>query len=391
MRFPVRIAILHHWFVTRGGGERVAECIAALFPEAEIFTLVSSETGLPRTLRDRTLHTSFLQRLPFGKTHHRHFLPLYPAATEALDLTGFDLILSSDSGPIKGVRYDPGAVHICYCHSPMRYLWDGFEQYRSTMRGLTRFAFNATAPRLRKWDRAASQRVTHFIANSRYVADRILRCYEREAAVIHPPIDLHLTLQQEATVPQDHYLCAGRLVSYKRTEILIEACRLAGRKLRIMGVGPEENKLRRLAEPDVTFLGDLEPKDWWKEYGSCRALLFAADEDFGMVPLEAQACGRPVIAYGAGGSLETVRGAEGQSARTGEYFEEQTAFAVAEAIRHWEAVEEQRFQPQDAKAWAATFDTKLFLTRYRNFVLERVPKASSQTISVAEAAAIVCK
>jgi glycosyltransferase involved in cell wall biosynthesis len=172
---------------------------------------------------------------------------------------------------------------------------------------------------------------------------------------------------------------------------LIEACRLAGRKLRIMGVGPEENKLRRLAGPDVTFLGDLEPKDWWKEYRSCRALLFAADEDFGMVPLEAQACGRPVIAYGAGGSLETVRGAEGQSARTGEYFEEQTAFAVAEAIRHWEAVEEQRFQPQDAKAWAATFDTKLFLTRYRNFVLERVPKASSQTISVAEAAAIVCK
>jgi glycosyltransferase involved in cell wall biosynthesis len=387
----LRIAIVHHWFVTRGGGERVAECIAALFPQAELFTLVSSDSGLPRTLRHRTLHTSFVQRLPLGTTHHRHFLPLYPAATESLDLRGFDLVLSSDSGPVKGVRLDPGAVHICYCHSPMRYLWDGFEQYRSAMSGLTRLAFSATAPRLRTWDRSAAQRVTHFIANSSYVADRILRCYAREATVIHPPIDLHLAAKQGDVVPGDHYLCAGRLVSYKRTEILIEACRIAGRALRIMGVGPEVQKLRQLAGPHVTFLGDLDPTGWWAEYSRCRALLFAADEDFGMVPLEAQACGRPVIAYGAGGSLETVRGDAGQSARTGEYFLTQTAVAAANAIQQWEADGEKHFQPQDAKGWAASFATSLFLSRYRDFVLERAPQAASHTLSVAEAAAIVCQ
>lgn len=387
----MRIAIVHHWFVTRGGGERVAECIAALFPQAELFTLVASEAGLPPTLRDRILHTSFLQCLPFGTTHHRHFLPLYPAATESLDLRGFDLILSSDSGPVKGIQLDSGAIHICYCHSPMRYLWDGFEQYRAAMSGLTRLAFSVTAPRLRLWDRAASQKVTCFIANSRYVADRIQRCYQRESTVIHPPIDLHLALRHGGITPGHHYLCAGRLVPYKRTEILIEACRLAGRPLRIMGVGPEEEKLRRMAGPDVSFLGDLEPADWWSEYGACRALLFAADEDFGMVPLEAQSCGRPVIAYGAGGSLETVRGGVGQSARTGAYFPEQTADAVADAIKQWEDTDEKQFEPEDARNWAATFDTALFLERYRNFVLGQAPGAGSQALSVADAAAIVCR
>ena len=219
----MRVAIVHHWFVTRGGGERVAECIAALFPSAEIFTLVSSPTGIPSTFANRTLHNSFLQHLPLATTHHRHFLPLYPAAAEALDLRGFDLVLSSDSGPVKGVRLSPGAIHICYCHSPMRYLWDGYEQYRSAMGPLTRTIFTAVAPSIRRWDRAAAQRVTFFLANSHYVADRIQRCYHRDSTVIHPPIDLHRATSTET--PGDHYLCAGRLVSYKRTDILIEACR----------------------------------------------------------------------------------------------------------------------------------------------------------------------
>src|SRR6201992_4037837 len=186
----MRIAVVHHWFVTRGGGERVAECIAALFPSAEIFSLVASPSGLPATLAQRQLHTSFLQKLPLGKTHHRHFLPLYPAAAENLDLRGFDLVLSSDSGPVKGVRLDPGAIHICYCHSPMRYLWDGYEAYSASMGGLTRAAFTIAAPRVRRWDGEAAQRVTYFIANSRYVADRIERCYGRPSEVIHPPIEL---------------------------------------------------------------------------------------------------------------------------------------------------------------------------------------------------------
>jgi glycosyltransferase involved in cell wall biosynthesis len=391
----MRVAVVHHWFVTRGGGERVAECIAALFPTAEIFTLVASEAGLPETLRGRAIHTSFLQRVPLAKTHHRHFLPLYPAATEGMDLRGFDLVLSSDSGPVKGVRLSPGATHICYCHSPMRYLWDGYEAYRAGMGGVTRMAFEATAPRVRRWDAQAAQRVSYFLANSQYVADRIRRCYGREAEVLPPPIDLHRAAAVAAERPGEHYLCAGRLVGYKRTEILIAACRRLGRRLRIAGAGPEEARLRGLAEgdPRIEFLGELSNEALWGEYARARALLFAADEDFGMVPLEAEACGRPVIAYGAGGSLETVRGAwsvgEMDAQTTGTYFAEQSAAAVAEAIERWERTMEARFDPEAARGWAARFATPVFLERYREFVVRKAPEAAAVSATVSAAAATV--
>jgi glycosyltransferase involved in cell wall biosynthesis len=385
----LRVAVVHHWFVTRGGGERVAECIASLFPSAEIFSLVSAPAGIPATLANRRMHTSFLQKLPLAQTHHRHFLPFYPAATESLDLRGFDLVLSSDSGPVKGVRLDPGAIHICYCHSPMRYLWDGYEAYRAAMGSVTRAAFAATAPRVREWDRAAAQRVTHFLANSAYVADRIQRCYSRDALVIHPPIDLHRASAVANEPVGEHYLCAGRLVSYKKTEILMEACRLLGRKLRIAGTGPEEAKLRRQAGPNVEFLGELSTLELWAEFARCRALLFAADEDFGMVPLEAQACGRPVIAYGAGGSLETVRGTGLEA--TGTYFTQQTTDATAEAITRWEREAEPHFRPSFAKDWAANFATPVFLERYRNFVLQHMPSAASVAASLSAAVATVAR
>ncbi len=301
-------------------------------------------------------------------------------------------MLSSDSGPVKGVRIDPGAVHICYCHSPMRYLWDGYEAYRAAMGPVTRAAFTATAGRVRRWDAKAASRVTHFVANSAYVADRIRRCYGREAEVLHPPIDLNRAYAVRGLTVGDHYLCAGRLVPYKRTEILIEACRRLGRRLRVVGAGPEEQKLRAVAARTgaaVEFLGELPTPELWAEYARCRALLFAADEDFGMVPLEAEACGRPVIAYGAGGSLETVRG-DGPG-WTGMYFAEQTAEAAAEAIVRWEREREAAFRPEDARAWAAGFATPLFLERYRALVLDYVPGAAAEAISSAEAAQVVAR
>ncbi len=371
----MRVAIVHHWFVTKGGGERVAECLASLFPDAELFTLVAAPEGLPGSLRDRVLHTSFLQRIPLGRSHHRHMMPLYPAAARSLDLRGFDLVISSDSGPVKAVRVDPGAVHICYCHSPMRYLYDGYEQYRAQMGGVVRTLFTASAGFVRRADVAAAERVTWFLANSRYVAERIGRVYGREAEVIHPPIDLSLA---RLAAPGDHYLCAGRLVSYKRTEILIEACRRLGRRLRVAGTGPEEARLRRLAGPEVTFLGQLTDDALWQQYAECRALLFAADEDFGMVPLEAQACGRPVVCYGAGGSLETVRGADvfgGAGPNpTGVYFPEQSADSAVEGIERFEARE---FESSAIQAWAAAFATPVFLRRMREFLLARLPAAAS--------------
>jgi glycosyltransferase involved in cell wall biosynthesis len=385
----VRVAIVHHWFVTRGGGERVAECIASLFPGAELFTLVAGPAGTPDGLAGRRLHTSFLQKIPLAPSHHRHMMPLYPAAVEGLDLRGFDLVISSDSGPVKGVRVDPGAVHICYCHSPMRYLYEGFETYRGGMGGLTRMLFTATAKRVREWDLRAAERVTHFIANSEYVAGRIRRFYGRESVVIHPPIDLHRG--RIIAEPGRHYLCAGRLVGYKRTELLMEACLRLGRDLRIAGTGPEEAKLRLLAKKlnvrtDVTFLGELSTETLWREYAECRALLFAADEDFGMVPLEAQACGRPVVAYGAGGSLETVRGvgsAGGVGSATGIYFREQTVESVMEGILEFEAAEAAGgFDAKVIQRWAGEFATPVFLRRMRDFVLEKVPAAAEATVSV---------
>ena len=377
----MRVALLHHWFVTRGGGERVAECLGALFPTADLFTLVAEPHAIPAGLVGRTLHTSFLQRLPLARRFHRHMLPLYPAATESLDVRGYDLLISSDSGPGKGIRLGPGATHICYCHSPMRYLYDGYDAYRAGMGGMTRALFTATAAKVRRWDVAAAGRVTDFIANSRYVADRIARCYGRESTVISPPIDLSRARRGS---PEKHYLAAGRLVPYKRTELMIRACQQLGRTLRIVGAGPELAHLRQLAGPETTFLGEAPTDELWSEYARCRALLFAADEDFGMVPLEAQACGRPVIAYGAGGSLETVRGSGPQP--TGLYFEQQTAASLAEAILRFEA-REQSFSPDAAHSWAESFRTEVFLERVRAHVMQVVPGAEAvmAPLSVASA------
>ena len=382
----MRVAVVHHWFVTRGGGERVAECIAALFPRAELFTLIASDAGLPQTLKGRRLHCSFLQRIPFGGRLHRHFLPVFPQATKSLDLYGFDLVLSSDSGPVKGIRISPGAVHICYCHSPMRYLWDGYESYRNNMGPLTRTAFSLVAHRVRRWDAEASRRVTAFLSNSRYVAERISRSYGREATVLHPPIDLQSAEGVRNETPQSSYLCAGRLVAYKRTDLIIEACIRLGRELRIAGVGPELKRLKKLAAGNsrIVFLGALSHAQLWCEYARCRALLFAADEDFGMVALEAQACGRPVIAFGAGGSLETVRGGA-VSRPTGLLFPEQTVASLADAIVRWESSDEGQFVPEDARRWASLFSTPKFLEGYRDYVLALVPEAAAEMASVEEA------
>lgn len=308
-------------------------------------------------------------------------MPLYPMATEGLDLRGFDLVISSDSGPVKGVRVDAQAVHICYCHSPMRYLYDGYETYRAQMGVITRAVFSATAGRVRAWDERAAQRVSYFIANSEYVADRIRRCYGRESVVIHPPIDLHRARVAEVG---NHYLCAGRLVGYKRTELMIEACARLGRRLRIAGTGPEENRLKKLAgAADISFLGEMTTEALWQEYAECRALLFAADEDFGMVPLEAQACGRPVIAYGAGGSLETIRGlGANRGEATGIYFFEQTVESVVDGILRFEAADAARkFDSTVARRWAGEFATPVFLRRMREFVLEKMPEAASAMVA----------
>jgi len=371
----VKTAIVHHWLVTHGGGERVAEVMASMFPDADFFTLFQRPQGTPDGLRGRRVTTSALQKIPLASRMHRHFLPAYPWAVERFDLRGYGLVLTSDSGPMKGVRLDPGAVQVCYCHAPMRYLWDDYEAYSAQMGWATRAAFRATAGRVRQWDYAAAQRVTHFLANSRNVQARIKKFYGRDSTVLHPPIDTHRGAEWLAkhVAPQDYYFHAGRLVGYKRVDLLIAACNKLGRRLVIAGSGPEEAKLRAMAGPTVEFLGQVTTEDLWERYAHCRAFLFCALEDFGMVPLEAQACGRPVVAYGAAGSLETVRGAAtAQGPATGVWFAEQSLEGVIDGIEEFER-REQDFHPQAIAQWASTFDIEHFITGLRQFLRAVLP------------------
>lgn len=370
----MRIAIAHHWFVSRGGGERVAETLANIFPEADLFSLVVDKRTLPSSLSHRHIRTSVLQRIPKAKKIHRHLLPFYPFAVEQLDLTKYDLVISSDSGPIKGVLTNPQAVHLCYCHSPMRYLWDGYHAYISSMPGLASAAFSLAAHYVRNWDYIAAQRVDHFIANSNYVANRIRRFYSRSSTVIHPPIDTAKGFLAEQT--GSYYLTVGRLVAYKQTDLLIQACNRLKRPLRIIGTGPEYKRLRQLAGPTVQFLGEVSDIELWENYAHCRAFLFAADEDFGMVPLEAQSCGRPVIAYGKGGSLETVCGIEedrlSDQEPTGVFFGMQSIESLIDAILLFEKFEDS-FSPQLVQRHARQFDTKHFVAQIQGLVHQFMP------------------
>lgn len=366
----MRVAIVHHWYVTTGGGERVAEALASLYPQADLFALIADPARVPSSLAGRRLTTSFLDRLPFARRAHRHFLPLYPLAVEQLDLTGYDLVLTSDSGPMKGVIVSPSAVHVCYCHSPMRYLWDQYHPYRNQMRGVARFAFSVAAHYVRNWDQAAAQRVTHFAANSRYVAARIRQYYGRESTVVYPPVDTASGRLHDN--PSESYLTVSRLTSYKRVDLLIEACNRLGRRLRIIGTGPEEARLRSLAGNTIEFLGEVGHETLWNEYARCSAFLYAAEEDFGMALVEAQACGRPVIAFGRGGALESVVSLDNAGHRTtctGVFFYEQTAAAAEAAIRRFE-MNQHRFQPIVIREHASRFGAPAFRRGFQSLVDE---------------------
>lgn len=291
-----------------------------------------------------------------------------------LDLGGYDLIISSDSGPMKGVVTDPSSTHICYCHSPMRYLWDGHSAYLRDMSPLARSLFRVVSHYDRNWDYSAAQRVDHFIATSKYVAGRIRKYYRRDSTIIYPPIDTSQSFL--ASQHEDYYLAVGRLVPYKRTDILIEACCKLGRKLVIVGDGPEIKRLKKNSGRNIEFLGEVDEGQLRDVYARCRALLFAADEDFGMVPLEVQSYGRPVIAFGKGGSLETVVGdyppihkedAREAAGMTGIFFPEQTAHSLARAILFFESIEE-RFVPKQIQLHARRFDTSIFVSRMREYI-----------------------
>lgn len=367
-RCYLRVAIVHHWLVTQGGGERVLEALASMFPDADIFTLIADPKSIPPKLKGRRITQSFLGRLPWSRKLHRHLLPLYPIAVEQLDLQDYDLVITSDAGPMKGVIVAPGALHICYCHAPMRYIWNQYHEYRNDLSGPAKYAFAASAHYVRGWDFAAAQRVSLFAANSVNVSDRIRQYYARPSLVLYPPVDTSRA-SLETTV-DDSYLAVGRLVAYKRFDLLIAACNRLLRKLRIIGVGPEESELRALAGCTIEFLGHVENDVLWSEYARCRALLFAADEDFGLAPVEAQACGRPVIAYGKGGALESIAAGREKllaGRATGIFFQQQSVGALCDAILEFEK-KERHFDPIFISDWAKRFDSAYFVDGFRELV-----------------------
>jgi glycosyltransferase involved in cell wall biosynthesis len=372
----LRIAIVHYWFVNRRGGERVVETMAKMFPQADLFSLVVDPEKLHPILRERPIKTSILQKVPGGRRWHRHMLPFYPLALEQFDLSDYDLVLSSESGPAKGVLTNSRTCHVCYCHSPMRYLWDFYHTYKNgrTLGAFSRPIFSWVSHYLRMWDALSAQRVDHFVANSQTVAARIRKHYRRDAAVIHPPVDV--SAGYLASRIDDYYLFVGQLVDYKRADIAIEACNRLGCPLRIVGEGEQYRTLRRLAGPTITFCGPLSDQDLHEQYAHCRALVFPGEEDFGIVPVEAMSFGRPVLAYGRGGATETVRGSFPDHSATGAassglFFQEQTPESLMESMLTFEKIQPQ-FSPFWIKQSVERFDEPHFTAGLGEFLADKM-------------------
>ncbi|MBM3777040.1 MAG: glycosyltransferase family 4 protein [Acidimicrobiia bacterium] len=304
----MNVALVHDWLTGMRGGEKVLEVLCELFPAADLFTLVHERGSVSATIEDRRIVTSSLQRLPPLRRRYRHCLPLFPALIEQFDLDRYDLVISSSHAVAKAVVAPGRAVHVCYCHSPMRYAWDQFEVYFGAARvgaRRSRWLYRPVLRRLARWDAATASRVGRFLANSAHVAGRIRRYYNRQATIVYPPVDTAF-YRPDGTIPGDHVLIVSALVPYKRIDLAIDAAHRAGVRLRIAGDGPERRALERRANGTVEFLGRLSDEAIRDEYRRAAAVVQTAEEDFGIVPLEAQACGRPVVALGAGGALETV-------------------------------------------------------------------------------------
>lgn len=358
----LRIALVHDWLIGQGGGERVLYDLHKMFPKAPIYTLVYDEKKAPAWCRDCDIRTTYIQKIPGAKTHHKMLLSFMPRAWEALDLTDFDLVISSCMSCCKGVLTRPDAVHICYCHSPIRYVWDLYYDYLASTDPVRRSAMKMIIPRIREWDYLAAQRVDQFIANSDYVGRRIKKFYRRNSVTIHPstPIASHDVREQEG-----YYLVVSRFVRYKRVDIAIEACNKLGRRLVVVGSGgEEETRLREMAGPTVEFRGRVSDDEMADIYAGANAFLFPGIEDFGLTPIEAMASGVPVLAYGEGGALETVL-----NNRTGLFFHEQNADSLSACIKLFEdkGLELTRYEIQE---YAQRFSSEIFQKKVFDFIEE---------------------
>lgn len=362
----LNIALVHDWLTGMRGGEKILEVLCELYPHATIHTLIHNKGVMSPTIERMKIKTSFIQHLPLKSVQYRNYLPLMPRAIESMDFSRYDLLISSSHAVAKGALPDSRAVHICYCHTPMRYLWDQYDEYFGKDRAglLTRMAMASLAGYLRRWDVRSCDRVHHFIANSQNVAGRIARLYHRSSDVIYPPVNVSQFLLSQKD--DGYYLIVSALVPYKKIDLAIRAFNTSGERLVIVGSGPEREKLTKLANRNIEFLGWQDDTELSKLYAGCRALIFPGEEDFGIVPLEAMASGKPVVAFGKGGALETVV-ADGEYP-TGVFFFDQTTDALLAAI---ESLSKIKTDPHAIRRHAELFDRPVFKQKIADFIADK--------------------
>ncbi len=361
----MRIALVHDYLNQYGGAEKVLEAFVEIFPDAPIYTLLYDKKVVDKFFSGKKIKTSFLQRIPFIRKHHRLFPPLMPLAVERLDLSDYDVVLSDSAAFGKGVITRPNTLHVCYCHTPIRYAWDDSHKYirEFSMKKIAKIFVPIFMNYLRLWDREAAYRVDKFICNSNFVAQRIKKYYKQESEVIYPPVDTDIfNLNNKTDKEQDYFLMVGRLLPYKRFDMAIEAFNKLELPLKIIGNGPEMRKLKKMANWNIEFLGEKNNQELKQCYQNCRALIFPQEEDFGIVALEAMACGRPVIAYRGGGALESIL--EG---KTGVFFDEQTVGSLIEAVKKFEDL---KFDSRAIYQHALKFNKENFTKKIKEFIDE---------------------
>jgi glycosyltransferase involved in cell wall biosynthesis len=370
----VKVAIVHDWLVVSGGAEKVLKNIIECFPNADIFSIVDFLEDR-ECVKGKSVHTSFIQKLPFARRRYRAYLPLMPIAIEQIDLSGYDLVISSSHAVAKGVLTGPNQVHVSYVHSPIRYAWDLQHQYLRESHlstGIKSAMARVLLHYIRGWDSRSANGVDHLVANSQFIARRIRKAYQREATVIYPPVDL--ANMAVCTQKEDFYMTASRMVPYKRIDLIVRAfSQTPERRLVVIGDGPEMKRIKSVAGENVTILGH-QPTDVLVDHlRRARAFVFAAEEDFGISVVEAQACGTPVIAFGRGGALESVIGLP-LDRPTGVFFGEQTLESLLEAVNRFED-NAGLFDPRQCRRNAERFSSENFKTALTNFIDARLPYA----------------
>ena len=365
-----KIAIVHDWLVTNAGAEKVLKEIISLYPNADIYSLVEflNKDEKKEILDDKAVRTSFIQKLPFSRKMFRNYLPHFRKAIESFDLSKYDLIISSSWAVAKGIKKNDKQLHICYCHTPIRYAWDLYDEYTSNLSGLKKFLVKRTLKKLRKWDLATVSRVDYFIANSKFVSERIQRTYGRESTVIYPPIDIKKFTQYNNK--EDFYLTASRLVSYKKTKLIVKSfVKMPDKKLVVIGAGEEYKEIRKIAKksPNIKILGFCNDKILIETMQKAKAFIYAAIEDFGIVPIEAIACGTPVIALNDGGTAETVI-----DEVNGIHFNSQSVSDIVSAVKRFETM---NFDSKNISTNVQVYSKERFKREINDFVLRKVNKS----------------